>query len=201
MPVILLQLNLALIKGIIIMSSLELTLSLLVVLLFLAVGFYWLRSKTPSLKRKLKYISSEYQRHIVIPDGLDGYIELDYLLLTPHGLVVMDYRDIEGTIFPGATFDLWTVLDGHQRFSIQNPFTIMRNRLNSVRELVKDVPVQGVVVFPDAVKFGNEAPDNVIHESDLLTRFAAGDKANKALLVKAFHQPYKYLSTMVDSNS
>lgn len=183
------------------MTSLENTLLLLVFLLLLAVGFYWLRSRTPSLKRKLKYISTEYQRHIVIPDGLDGYIELDYLLLTPHGLVVMDYRDIEGTIFPGATFDLWTVLDGHQRFSIQNPFTIMRNRLNSVRALVKDVPVQGVVVFPDAVKFGNEAPENVIHESDLLTRFGTTDKANKELLVKAFHQPYKFLSSMIDTKT
>ena len=183
------------------MSSLEVTLSLLVCLLFIAVAFYWLRSRTPSLKRKLKYISTEYQRHIVIPDGLDGYIELDYLLLTPYGLVVLDYRDIEGTIFPGAGFDLWTVLDGHQRFSIQNPYTIMRNRLNSVRALVKDVPVQGVVVFPDAVKFGNEAPDNVIHESDLLTRFATADKANKELLVKAFHQQYKYLGGMINPRS
>ncbi len=183
------------------MTSLETTLLFLVFILLLAVGFYWLRSRSSSLKRKLKYISAEYQRHIVIPDGLDGYIELDYLLLTPHGLVVLDYRDIEGTIFPGSNFDLWTVLDGHQRFSIQNPFTIMRNRLNSVRALVKDVPVLGVVVFPDDVKFGNEAPENVIHESDLLTRFSNADKANKELLVKAFHQPYKFLSGMIETKS
>jgi len=180
------------------MSSLEFTLSLLVVLLFLAVGFYWWRSRTSSLKRKLNYISSEYQRHIVIPDGLDGYIELDYLLLTTHGLIVLDYRDIEGTIFPGAGFALWTVLQGHQRFSIQNPYTTMRNRLNAVRELVKDVPVQGVVVFPDAVRFGNQAPENVIHESDLLTRFEETDNPNKEQIVKAFHHQYKFLSGMID---
>ena len=183
------------------MSSLEITLSFLVCLLFFAVGFYWYRSRTPSLKRKLKIISSEYQRYIVIPDGLDGYIELDYLLLTPHGLVVLDYRESEGTVFPGESFELWTVLNGHQRFSIQNPFTIMRNRLNSVRALVKDVPVQGVVVFPDAVKFGNEPPENVIHESDLLTRFDTAESANKELLVKAFHQQYKFVSGMIDTSN
>ncbi|MBT8141931.1 MAG: NERD domain-containing protein [Gammaproteobacteria bacterium] len=181
------------------MTPLEITLSLLVGLLLLAVGFYAWHARKPGLHRKLKMISPEYTRHLVIPDGLDGHIELDYLLLTPHGLVVMDYREIHGTIFAGANLDLWTVLQDHNRFSIQNPFNTMRHRLNAVRGLVKDVPVIGLVVFPDVARFGNTPPENVIHESELLERFSPGIVSNQELLTKAFHQQYKILSATVGS--
>ena len=155
------------------MTSLEISLSVLVVLLLIAVVFYMLRGRDSNLKRKLKQISSEYKRHLLIPDGLDGHIELDYLLLTSQGLVVLDHRDISGTIFPGAHLDLWTVLQDNQRFST------------------------GLVVFPDKAQFGNEPPENVIRESDLCERFKEKDNANKEVLIKAFHQPYKYLTSMV----
>lgn len=156
-----------------------------------------MRGRHSKLVRIIRQISSEHKRHLVIPDGLDGHIELDYLLLTSHGLVVLDHREIHGTIFPGAQLDLWTVLQDNHRFSIQNPFVTMRHRLNAVRALVKDVPVSGIVVFPDAVTFGNEPPENVIKESDLLERFSNSGIANTEMLIKAFHQPYKYLSDMV----
>jgi hypothetical protein len=182
------------------MTSLEITLSITVVLLLGAVAYYWLRARDSGLKRQLRHICTEYKRHLVIPDGLDGYIELDYLLLTSHGLVVLDYRDIQGTIFPGVNLDLWTVLQDKQRFSIQNPFTTMRHRLNAVRALVKDVPVSGVVVFPDEVHFGNEAPENVIKQSQLESRFSDHDVANKEMLIKAFHQPYKNLTSLISAD-
>jgi len=176
------------------------SLLVLVAVLILALAYYQLRGRESSLNHKLKQISSEYQRHLVIPDGLDGYIELDYLLLNSHGLVVLDYRDIRGTLFPGANLELWSVLQDGQRFSIQNPFVNMRNRLNAVRALVRDVPVCGVVVFPDTVEFGNQPPENVIRETDLLELFADTDSANKESMIKAFHHQYKHLTSLIPVN-
>ena len=51
------------------------------------------------IRRTIAAISTEILRDVVIPDGMDGQIQLDYLLLTRNGLLVLDLKDVPGSIF------------------------------------------------------------------------------------------------------
>jgi len=161
---------------------------------FAIIWFFVKRSQRNSFYNAIKTISSEHKKGIVVPDGLDGFIELGYLLLTPHGLLVVEYRDVKGTVFPGENLEQWPVMYEGQRNSISNPYQALRHRLTAVKALVSDVPISGVLVFPDDIEFGNTPPDDVIRVSELYRRFGNKDIVNQEQLVSAFKQSFNDLN-------
>lgn len=145
--------------------------------------YFLLRKKKLNFKQVIQKISSEYRRDVVIPDGLDGLIELEHLLLTPHGLLVIDYRDAQGTVFPGENLEQWPIMQEGRRTSINNPYTGLKHRVTAVKGLVDDVPIIGVLVFPDEVQFGNAPPENVLHVSELYKRYRQKDAEQSQLKI------------------
>jgi len=164
---------------------------------FAIIWFFVKRNQRSSFYNAIKTISSEHKKGIVVPDGLDGFIELGYLLLTPHGLLVIEYRELKGTIFPGENLEQWPVMHDGQRNSITNPYQALRHRLTAVKALVKDVPVSGVLVFPDEIEFGNSPPEDVIRVSELYKRYAPQNIGNQEQLVSAFKQSFNDLTTLM----
>lgn len=143
---------------------------------------WWLRSSSYSrqLKRTIKKISSESMVDIVVPDGLDGEIQLDYLLLTPRGLLVLDIKHVTGRLYGGDNMDEWTVLDRGQRFTFANPAGPLRERVIAIKELLKDVPVDGRVVVLGAVDFATGVPECVVSLPLLQDQFAQSSKLTRA---------------------
>ncbi len=166
-------------------------------LMLVVVAVLFLNKKTLDFKRTVKKISSEYKRQVIIPDGLDGFIELEHLLLTPHGLLVIDYRDVKGTIFPGENLEQWPIMHEGRRTSITNPYSTMKHRVTAVKGMVTDVPVNGFLVFPDAIEFGNKPPENVLKISELSQRFNQKHIHNREQLVSSFKQRFNELVTYI----
>jgi len=53
------------------------------------------------LVQLIESIAPDYQRDVLIPDGLDGWYHVDFLLRTSIGLVILDVRDVRGAVFGG----------------------------------------------------------------------------------------------------
>ena len=76
----------------------------LVVLLAATSFALWRTTRTPRrrLLATIKAISADHLHDVVIPDGLDGHIHLDLVLLTGHGILVLDVKDHDGSVFAGV---------------------------------------------------------------------------------------------------
>src|SRR4029450_10121913 len=92
-------------------------------LLIIGAIALWRMTQTPRrrLLSTVKAISADYLDDIIIPDGLDGHIHLDLVLLTGHGILVLDGKEHGGSVFAGRNMEQWTVMDGPKRISVRNP--------------------------------------------------------------------------------
>lgn len=133
-------------------------------------------------RQVFKRISAAQLADVLIPDGLDGEIHLEHLLLTPRGILVLDLRNATGAVFGGEQMDDWTVLSAHRRYTFRNPMGALVARVQAVRRLAGQVPVTGRVVIVGDVEFpGGRIPGTVTLE-DLEDEFGAaeGDQARQA---------------------
>lgn len=130
----------------------------------------------------LRRISTERIEDVVIPDGVDGEIHLEHLLLTPKGLLVLELRNAAGALFAGERLDEWRVMDGGRRFTFRNPLPSLEARVRSVGLLAAGVPVIGRVAIVGNVRFAGGRPDHVTTLSELAYEFTmpADDRESEA---------------------
>lgn len=128
------------------------------------------------LDRVLQRIAASELRDIVIPDGLDGHIHIDRLLLTEQGALVVDFKNVAGTVFAGERLDEWAVLDDRGRHPFRNPLSGLHDRILAVRALSPELPVDGRIIFSDTSEFPKGRPDKVC----LVRELAARPRASNA---------------------
>lgn len=149
-----------------------------------AVVVLIVRRRRRSVEATLKRLSWKKLVDFTIPDDVDEQIHVDLLLMSPAGLVVLDVRRIEGTVFAGENLDGWTALHGRGRTVVANPLPGLRARLHALRALVPDIPVKGYVLVLGEVSFSGPAPERVVTpvqlESVLPARTGAPSEALKA---------------------
>ena len=107
----------------------------------------WLRGRGPMLEQALRVVAIDHLRDVLLPDGMGGQIQVEHLLLTGNGIVVIDVKAFEGTIFASDRMEEWTVIGRRGRFTFPNPQGTLYDRVAALRQLVRDVPVAGLVLF------------------------------------------------------
>ena len=143
---------------------------LLFAILLLAALIYWLvsRNKKTSLEVSLALVSYERLTHVVLPKADDGEIHIDHILLTDNGIFVVDAKDIRGVVFGGDRMQDWTVMDQGRRYTIANPQATLFDRVAAVKQIVRDIPVEGRIVFGAQADFSKGVPSYVCTEQQLL---------------------------------
>lgn len=142
------------------------------------------------LKKTIRKISHDHLEKVIVPDGMDGKIEIDYLLLTSRGLLVLDVKEIGGIVFAGASLDRWAIMDGTERFSINNPIGPSLSRIVAVKRLVPHLPVHGRIVFTDETDFRGDDLPQVVSLPELQDQFAPADTAAADRPVDAFYSEW-----------
>jgi hypothetical protein len=153
----------------------------------------WRVTRTPRrrLLAMVKAISADHLHDIVIPDGLDGQIHLDLVLLTVRGILVLDVKDHRGSVFAGANMEQWTVMDGSRRISVRNPLGALHDRVEAVKQLVEhEVPVEGCAVFTGDAKFVKGRPEGVVLLSELRESFGQRNEGDERA-VEAFRSRWQ----------
>lgn len=114
------------------------------------------------LIRSFETVAASVLRDILIPDGSGGQLHIDFLLLTGRGLLVVDYRDVEGVVFGGEHMKEWAVMNGSKRTTFLNPLEALYDRVAAVKLLAGEVPVDGRIVFTSRSKFPKGRPPRVM---------------------------------------
>ena len=154
----------------------------IVLLLLLWLWYRYVRGRGGKLEQILNDIGYERVNNIVIPNGDDGEILIDQLILTSQGLLVLEVKDVEGAVFGSDKMQDWTVISADRRYTFRNPQHGLYDRIAAVRQIVRQVPVAGRVVFLDGADFTKGMPGLVTTLDQLSEEF--GEKNKKAAQVK-----------------
>lgn len=146
-------------------------------LLAWAWGAYRQHSARKALIAAVTAAGSDHLADVLVPDGMGGSFHLDFVLLTPQGIVVIDLRDIGGNIFGGDQMTEWTVMDGQQRFTFTNPQSALFDRVAAVKAVAGEVPVEGRVVFTRRGKFPKGLPKYTLMVDSLKMEFPTVERA------------------------
>jgi len=144
-----------------------LILAITAALALLAAGWYFRREYLANrhawkVQRVIEGLGVENLRDAVLPDGVDGLAFIDWLLLTPKGLVLLDVHHREGLLFGGKAVDQWTQVIGGRSYKFPNPLYSHDLHRQALAWQAQEMPVQGLVVFSSAGKFLKGVPEGCV---------------------------------------
>jgi hypothetical protein len=158
---------------------------LFAVLLAWGVMIWRKRSAAQKMEATIDSIAYDVLRNVLIPNGMDGQITLQYLLLTERGLIVLDLLERPGAIFGGDQMVDWTSIGKKRRYTFRNPQHLLYDRLAAVKMLASNTPVDGRVVFTARSVFPKGKSTYVLGIDELTREFAIVDR-NRGNVVAAF---------------
>ena len=168
-------------------------LSAVLLLLIIWLLYRYIFVSGSKLQRVLDEIAFERIEKLVIPNADEGEIQVDHLLLTSQGLLILEIKDVEGIVFGSDKMQDWTVISEDRRFTFSNPQPALYDRIAAVRQIVRQVPVEGRVLFLDGAEFTKGVPSMVCSLDELLEEFAEKDKAAAQRKVEAFKPHWELL--------
>lgn len=157
-----------------------------VVALLLLLWWVYRRRRGDRLRSVLNEIGYDRIDGLVIPNGDEGEIQIDELLLTSQGLLIIDIKNITGKVFGGDKMQEWTVIGEDRRYTFPNPQGALYDRMAAVRQIVRQVPVIGRLLFLDEAEFMKGIPEHVTDLDGLLKEFGEQDKAAAKVKIDAY---------------
>lgn len=168
--------------------------AILLLLLVLWLLYRRRQRRRQTLSQVIRSISFDYLSNIVIPKADEGEIHLDHLLLTAAGLLIIDVKDVQGIVFGSDKMQDWTVIARDRRFTFGNPQPGMFDRIAAVRQIVREVPVTGRVLFLDGAEFTKGVPGLVSTLDNLVAEFGDVDKQSATAKIEAFKPHWDKIS-------
>jgi hypothetical protein len=172
---------------------------LLPMLFILLLLVLWLAYRRQQRRRRsvgsvIRKISYDYMSNFVIPKADEGEIHLDHLLLTAEGLLIIDVKDVDGIVFGSDKMQDWTVIAKDRRYTFSNPQPGMFDRIAAVRQIVRQVPVTGRILFLDTAEFTKGVPGLVCSLDDLTEEFGEADKLAATAKIESFKAQWELLA-------
>lgn len=168
----------------------------LALLVLLLLCWLWLRRRgghSKTLAGAMKFIGFERIDNLVVPNGDDGEIQIDHLLLTANGILIIHVKDVVGTVFGSDKMQDWTVIGSDRRYTFANPQPALYDRIAAVRHIVREVPVSGRILFLDDAEFSKGIPGYVCSLDDLLEEFGEKDRSSAKVKIEAFRPHWEKL--------
>ena len=155
------------------------------------------RRRTP-LESALAEIAYERIEGLVIPSADEGEIQIDQLLLTTQGLLILEIKDVRGTGFGSDKMSDWAVIADDRRFTFPNPQPALYDRIAAVRQIVRQVPVEGRVLFLDGAEFTKGVPSLACSLEELVADFGEADKNAAKFKIEAFKPHWELIRKAAD---
>ena len=166
---------------------------LLVLLLLLLLVYRRRRGRARSFEGVLDAIAFERISGLVIPNADEGEIQIDHLILTSEGLLIIDVKEVSGAVFGSDKMQDWTVISKDRRFTFSNPQPALYDRIAAVRQIVREVPVAGRILFLDGAEFTKGVPGLVCGLDQLLAEFDEKDKVAANVKIDAFRPHWELI--------
>jgi len=117
------------------------------IILFMILKTYRSTESYRYFPRIIRKISKYYMKNVVIPDAVEGSTYIDWLVLTPRGVLIISQKPYQGMIFGSENISHWTQVVERRSYSFDNPLRQLEVDLVTIKSLIPGVPVKGYVVF------------------------------------------------------
>jgi hypothetical protein len=154
-----------------------------------------------SLERALAAIGFDKIESLVIPSADEGEIQIDNLVLTSQGLLILEVKDVQGVVFGSDKMQDWTVIAEDRRYTFPNPQPSLYDRIAAVRQIVREVPVSGRILFLDGAEFTKGVPAQVCNLDELVDEFGEPDKAAAKFKIEAFKPHWELIRKAAEQRS
>ena len=154
-----------------------------------------------SLEQALAAIGFDHINALVIPGADEGEIQVDKLILTSQGLLVLEIKDVQGVVFGSDKMQDWTVIAEDRRYTFPNPQPSLYDRIAAVRQIVRQVPVTGRILFLDGAEFTKGVPEQVCDLEELVNEFGEPDKAAAKFKIEAFKPHWDLIRKAADQRN
>jgi len=135
--------------------------SIVIFLLLLALLLKLRTKQKLSLDSILKPLSKGEIKHIVIPDGIGGLLEINHVVLLDQGLLLIDSLASEGNVFGGESLNEWTQISKGRSFKFANPLRRLKMSKQALSVLTPNIPIFYHIVFSNETVFPRGKPDSV----------------------------------------
>ena len=167
-------------------------------LLVVWLAWRWFAGRGTPLERALGDIAYERIEKLVIPSADEGEIQVDQLLLTSQGLLILEIKDVQGTVFGSDKMSDWTVIAEERRFTFPNPQPALYDRIAAVKQIVREVPVAGRVLFLEGAEFTKGVPSMVCDLDELVREFGEPNKDAARFKIEAFKPHWELIRKRAD---
>jgi hypothetical protein len=123
------------------------------------------------IRRAVRRQGAEVLAALEIPDGLDGRMYIDYLVLTAESIRVVVVKRYEGLIYAGEKLAEWTQVVKQGNYRFPNPLRELELKILALRSIVPGVPVTGCVLFSDGCRFPTRQPEGVLRSGDFVQAY------------------------------
>lgn len=125
----------------------------------------WLGEKTVTLGMWLSLNHRVYQRFhdVVVPSG-NGTTQIDHILVSPFGILVIETKNMNGWIFGSGNQPQWTQMMGRRKYRFQNPLRQNYRHTKCLSEFLglnHDL-FHSIVYFTGEAAFKTPMPANVM---------------------------------------
>jgi hypothetical protein len=164
----------------------------IVALLAWAIVLWRKRRDLQRIEATIDSVAYDVLRNVLIPNGMDGQITLQYLLLTERGLLVLDLLERPGAIFGGDQMVEWTSIGKKRRYTFRNPQHVLYDRIAAVKLLAANTPVDGRVVFTLRSEFPKGKSTYVMRIDELAKEYPLVDR-HRGNVVAAFANVWSHV--------
>lgn len=147
-------------------ALLALVAALIVALIVFRERITWWRENR-QIHRVLQRLGAREIRNFTLADGTGGEVQLDHLLLTREGVLVVGIKRFSGLIFGGPKMDQWTQVINRVSYKFANPDDYLQRQINAVRSVMPGNRVLGIHLFTHCAHFPKDKPENVLTTRDL----------------------------------
>lgn len=160
--------------------------------------FIFMRLKKNAFRRKvkraIKKISCDYIADIPLDMGEDHYAYFDYILLYRQGIMALEIKDYAGHIYASDKINEWTQVINRKSYKFKNPFFILEQKIDLIKEIIPDQPITVVIIFTEQADFPKGRPDNVLLISELYKHYGKANANDAPADIMAnWNQLKKYL--------
>lgn len=158
----------------------------LILVLGLILQGLWIKENISEwkLNNLLKNIGYKSLHNVTIPDGMDGEIFIEHLILTPKKILLLGVKKYRGLIFAAEKIDLWTQVIGNKSYKFENPLHQIESYILALNAKIENTQIVGKVLFINGSEFPKGKPEDVIAISDIKdwTKEYANSEIPEALL-------------------
>jgi hypothetical protein len=152
------------------------TWSPVVVLLILALilSYANLRNwlKEQHIYRYVRRLGMAVIRNIALPDGMDGRVLIENIVLTSGGIYILPIKRYCGIIFAADNIESWTQVVGKRSYKFPNPLPELDAYVMAVQNLLPAVKVEGRILVTSDADFPKGKPDRIIPVSKITDALA-----------------------------